>query len=148
MKTGITVHDAMTTRPIQVLAGSTIGDCAKLMAEKKIGSVLVNSDSGFVGILTDQDMTRKVVAMGVTSETNVEQVMSEEVLTITGDKDIFEALGIMRDAEIRHLPVLDGKKLIGFVTMKDILKLQPDLFDIVVDKFELAESERKLANRK
>ena len=65
------------------------------------------------------------------------------MITISPTKDIYDALKVMRDFNVRHLPVLDKGKFLGFLTIKDILKIQPQLFEIIVEKFELREESRK-----
>ena len=76
----------------------------------------------------------------------VKEFMATKLVTFTEDMDIFEALAVMRDYEVRHLPVVDEGRLLGLVTMKDILKIEPDLFDILVEKMEIAEESRKPIN--
>lgn len=147
MKTGITVADAMTEKPITVAPAMTIQECAKLMTRNKVGSVVVQERGKFLGILTERDITRKVVAEGLSLKKRVKDVMSVEMLTIDPAQDIFDALALMRDADVRHLPVVSDGRLLGLVTMKDILKIEPDLFDILVQKFELREEARKPVNR-
>ena len=61
---------------------------------------------------------------------------------------MFEALIRMRDLNIRHLPVVDDKKLIGLLTLKDVLKIEPQLFELLVEKFELREEGRKPLNKR
>jgi len=147
MKTGITVADAMTEKPIAVTPATTVQECAQLMKRKKVGSVVVQDKGDFVGILTERDIVRKVTAAGISAKTKVKGFMEHEMLTISPEQDIFDALALMRDADIRHLPVVSDDKLLGLVTMKDILKIEPDLFDILVQKFDLREEARKPVNR-
>jgi signal-transduction protein with cAMP-binding, CBS, and nucleotidyltransferase domain len=147
MKTGITVADAMTEKPITVTSSTTVQQCAQLMKRKKVGSVVVQDRGQFVGILTERDIVRKVTAENVSPKKKVNAFMESEMLTIEPDKDIFDALSLMRDADIRHLPVVSDGELLGLVTMKDILKIEPDLFDILVQKFELREEARKPVSR-
>jgi signal-transduction protein with cAMP-binding, CBS, and nucleotidyltransferase domain len=147
MRTGVTVADAMTEKPITVTPAMTVQECAQLMTRKKVGSVVVQERGNFVGILTERDITRKVVAEGLSARKKVKDAMSIEMLTIEPDKDIFDALALMRDADVRHLPVVSDGRLLGLVTMKDVLKIEPDLFDILVQKFDLREETRKPVNR-
>ena len=60
--------------------------------------------------------------------------MTTKLVTIEPKADIFDAMMLMRDAEVRHLPVVENKKILGFLTMKDILKIEPQLFDLIVEK--------------
>lgn len=144
MKTGIKVVDAMTTRPVTVSPSMSIKKCAILMAEKHVAALLVKKKIQLVGILTEKDIVRKAVAKGKNVlNLKAKDLMYSESITTTPGIDIFDALSKMRDENIRHLPVLDGKKLIGLLTLKDILKIQPQLFELLVEKFQLREEERK-----
>ena len=134
MKTGYKVGDAITKNPITIKASASLKQCADLMAKKHIGSLLVEEKGNIVGILSEQDIVRKAVAKGTAGKS---------LVTITPDKDLFDAIRVMRDHNIRHLPVMYKNKFLGLITMKDILKLEPDLFDLLVAKFEVRE-ERKI----
>ena len=90
---------------------------------------------------------RKAIAEGLDPKKSVaKDVMVQEIITIKPGVDIFEAVHVMKDHDIRHLPVIEGKKLIGLLTIKDILKIQPQLFEIFVDKITIAEEESKLTH--
>ena len=144
MKTGYNDGACMTIHPITVPKTATLADCANLMADKHVGSLLVEDKGKIVGIVTEQDMVRKGMAKLLDpAKTNIEKVMEAELITISPDKDIFEALTMMRDYNIRHVPVIDKGKFVGFLTIKDILKIQPQLFELIVEKFELKEESRK-----
>jgi len=136
----------MTIHPITVLKNTSALESARLMAEKHVGSLLVEEKGKLLGLLTEQDLVRKGIAAGKDfSKTSVEELMIglKELVTISGDQDLYDALKTMRDYNIRHLPVMERGNLIGFLTIKDILKIQPQLFDILVEKFELREESRK-----
>jgi len=144
MKTGYKVGDCMTIHPVTVKKETTLKECADLMKDKHVGSLLVDEKGKVVGIVTEQDMVRKgMAALLDPAKTPVEKIMETELMTISPDKDLFEALKQMRDYNIRHLPVLDKGKFVGFLTIKDILKIQPQLFEIIAEKFELREEARK-----
>jgi len=144
IKTGYTVGDAMTMNPITISGNKTLRDAAKIMAKEHVGSLLVKENDKIVGILTEQDIVRKGVAgTGNTALKKVKEVMETNLTTTTPDEDIFEALRIMRDYNIRHLPVMHNGKFVGLVTLKDILKIEPDLYEIMVEKIQLRETERK-----
>ena len=114
------------------------------MADHRIGALLVKDGDSAVGIISDQDIVRHFLAKGINPLTKkVKDYPSRDLITIAPEADIYEALVKMRDSGIRHLPVVEGKKLIGLLTMKDVLKVEPALFDIVVEKYELMEEERK-----
>jgi signal-transduction protein with cAMP-binding, CBS, and nucleotidyltransferase domain len=144
MKTGYKVGDCMTIHPVIVKKDSTLKQCADIMKDKHVGSLLVEDKGKIAGIITEQDMVRKgMAALLDPSTTPVSKIMETELMTISPEKDIFEALTEMRDYNIRHLPVIDKGKFVGFLTIKDILKIQPQLFELIVEKFELREETRK-----
>jgi signal-transduction protein with cAMP-binding, CBS, and nucleotidyltransferase domain len=144
MKTGISVMDAMTKHPVTIDPSATIKACAEKMQEFNINSLIIEQDGHIVGIITDEDVVRKVVASGkLPEETVVKNIMDTSVTTISPDADIYDAMVKMRDSNIRHLPVTTESKLMGFLTLKDVLKIEPDLFDIIVEQFELREEENK-----
>ena len=145
MKTGYKVCDAMTENPILVSKEASLMECANIMKNNHVGALIIKNDD--LHIITEQDIVRKSVAEGLNvEETEVSKVMNKIGHTIEPQQDIFDALVIMKDENIRHLPVVDGKKMIGLLTLKDILKIEPQLFDLLVEKFELREEERKPIN--
>lgn len=146
MKTGYKISDAMTRRPITVTTETHIRDCAKLMAKKHVGGLLIVDNEKLKGVLTEQDIVRKGIAKDKdVKNMRVKDVMEKNLITIDPNKDIYNALVIMRDKNIRHLPVMHKGEMLGLLTLKDILKIQPQLFDILVEKFEIREEERKVA---
>jgi CBS domain-containing protein len=147
METGYKVADCMTIKPITITKDMLLVDCAKLMRDKHVGSLLVLDKGKLVGLLTEQDMVRKAMAESYDRATSrVNDIMINELITISPEKDIYDALKIMRDFNIRHLPVMDRGQMVGFLTMKDILKIQPQLFDLIVEKMEIREESRKPLN--
>jgi len=144
MKTGYKVCDTMTHEPIVVTPSTTLQECANTMAKHHVGALIVKDKDKLVGILTEQDIVRKAVIKGVDpKKVTAGDIMEKNVRTISPDKDIFDALIIMRDLNIRHLPVSDDGKMVGLLTLKDILKIEPQLFDLLIEKFELREEARK-----
>ncbi len=147
METGYKVCDAMTKKPVTISPGSSMQECARLMAESHVGALVVQSGSSLAGLITEQDIVRKSVILNDAPHSRkVSDVMENRVHTISPEKDIFEALIMMKDLNIRHLPVMNGSEMVGLLTLKDILKIQPLLFDLLVEKFEIREQERKPIN--
>jgi len=146
MKSGYKVADAMTVNPVSINPDTTLLECAKLMSEKHVGAVVVKNWNS-VGILTEQDIVRKAVANGVDVNEKVKGFTETNLITINPDADIYDALIKMRDNNIRHLPVVESNEMVGLLTIKDILKIEPQLFDLIVEKFELREESRKPVNR-
>jgi len=111
MKSGYKVADAMTINPISVNADMTLLECAKIMSEKHVGAVVVKSWNS-LGILTEQDIVRKVVANGINLNEKVNGFMETRLITIPPDMDIYDALVKMRDNNIRHLPVVENNEMV------------------------------------
>lgn len=144
MKTGITVHDCMTTKPICIDKNSSLGEASKVMADNHVGALLVTDNDQRYGIITERDIVRKTVARNLNPlEHTVEDHSTTKLVTVNPAADIYEAIIAMRDHQIRHLPVEENGKFVGFIGVKDILKIEPQLFEIIVEKFEIMEWERK-----
>lgn len=139
MRTGVHVGDAMTSTPVLVSPELTVTQCARLMKKKGVGSVLVRDGGKLHGIVTEKDFLEKVLAKGVHGdELRVKEVMTKKLVTIEPQEDIYDALMKMNDEEVRRLPVVKGGKLVGILTQKDILKIEPQLFDYMVEKFQVS----------
>ncbi len=148
MKTGYKVYDCMTTKPISVTSDSSLGQCAKIMAKNHVGALVIKDNHKSIGLITEQDIVRKVVAKGINPLTKkVKDFMEKKLKTVLPNSDIYDALIIMRDSNIRHLPVVDNGKMVGLLTLKDVLKIEPSLFDLLVEKFEIREETRKPISR-
>lgn len=143
MKTGFRVHDCMTTKPVVVKPSTTIQEIAAVMDKNHVGSILVEENGEVLGIVSEQDIVRKAVSKKMDPATKVSEIMEKKLITIDPSKDIYEAITIMRDYNIRHLPVMDNEVLTGLITSKDILKIEPQLFDVIAEKIELKEQNRK-----
>jgi signal-transduction protein with cAMP-binding, CBS, and nucleotidyltransferase domain len=143
MQTGIKVGEAMTTEPVATTPETTIRDAARLMKEYDVGSVLLKEGDNVVGIVTEFDLTRKVVADDMDTREPVSNVAETALVDILPTRDLAEALQLMKVNEVRHLPVVQDEEFMGLITMKDILKIAPALFDIMVDQIRLREENRK-----
>jgi signal-transduction protein with cAMP-binding, CBS, and nucleotidyltransferase domain len=138
MKTGIKVVDAMTRTPIKVGPNETLLNCAQKMMVGDVGSLIIEENGVLLGILTEKDIVNKVVSKNLDIETTpVKKVMSTTMIKISPDLDLYDAIYFMSREGVRRLPVTDGDKLIGLLTYKDVLKIQPDLYDIFIEKFKL-----------
>ena len=148
MKTGYKVHDCMTTKPISISPEESLEACAKVMAINHVGAVVVKDNNQSLGVMTEQDIVRKILAEGINPlDKKVKDFMETKLVTIAPSADIYDALIKMRDLNIRHLPVVDKEGMVGLLTLKDILKIEPQLFELLVEKFELKEESRKPINR-
>jgi CBS domain-containing protein len=92
------------------------------MAEKDIGALLVIKDGRLVGIFSERDYARKVILKGKSSkETTVGELMTTRVYSITPDMSVEECMALMTESRSRHMPVLENDKLIGIVTIGDVV---------------------------
>jgi CBS domain-containing protein len=94
----------------------------EIMAEKNIGALLVIDDEKIVGIFSERDYARKVILKGKSSrESPVSELMTKEVYSISPEKSVEECLALMTAAQCRHMPVIENDKLVGFVSMGDVV---------------------------
>ena len=113
---------------ITVERDTDVQTAARLMRDRHISSLFVTKGKEIVGILTDTDMVRRVVAAGVdTLTTTAEKIMSAPILTIEGDKTVLDASDLMAQTRVRHLGVTQGGKLVGMISVRDILMFLTNL---------------------
>jgi len=96
-----------------------------LMSEKNIGAIIIIDNNDFpIGIFSERDYARKVILKGRNSkDTLLDEVMTKELITVTRDYKIDQCMEIMTEKRIRHLPVLENKKIIGIISIGDVLKI-------------------------
>lgn len=102
---------------------TTVYQALELMAEKNIGAVLVLENEKVTGLFSERDYARKVILKGKTSKTSlVGELMTREVLYVAPENSIEDCMELMSKKRIRHLPVLDGGKLVGVVSIGDVVR--------------------------
>ena len=96
-----------------------------LMSEKNIGAIIIVDNNDFpIGIFSERDYARKIILKGKSSkDTLLDEVMTKELITVTRDYKIDQCMEIMNEKRIRHLPVLENKKIIGIISIGDVLKI-------------------------
>jgi CBS domain-containing protein len=105
-----------------VPANATVLDALKLMAEKDIGAVLVLDRGKLVGIITERDYARKGILAGrLAKDTPVRETMSRNVLTVTPAHTVQQCMALMTEREIRHLPVVEDKRIVGVLSIRDLV---------------------------
>ena len=101
---------------------TTVFEALEIMVEKKIGALIVTENEKLKGIFTERDYARKVILKGKSSkDTTVGEIMDYHP-TVTPDTTVDECMNLMSENHMRHLPVLDGDKLVGIVSMGDVMK--------------------------
>ena len=97
-------------------------DALKLMADKNIGALLVMEGDQLIGIFSERDYARKVILKGKASKSiPVKEIMSTEVVYVRPEQTIADWMALMPDRRIRHLPVLEGKQLVGMISIGDVV---------------------------
>ena len=115
------VRDAMTDDPRSIDASASVVEAARLMREEHIGSLPVTDDEQLVGMITDRDITMRVVAEAADPETtSVGDVYSRDVISAEADQAHEEAVELMARHQVRRLPVVENGKLVGIVAQADI----------------------------
>jgi len=111
-------HDVLSIAP-----SASVLDAIKLMAEKGVGALIVMDGDAMTGIVTERDYARKVILKGRSSdETPVSDIMSTGVISTSPDQTVNSCMSVMTDKRIRHLPVLEGNKVTGLVSIGDLVK--------------------------
>jgi CBS domain-containing protein len=118
---GNSVRDAMTEGPRSIGASASVVEAARLMREAHIGSLPIVDDEQLVGMITDRDITTRVVADAADAKTTlVEDVYSRDLISVEPDEDLDEALRLMARHQVRRLPVVENGRLVGIVAQADI----------------------------
>jgi CBS domain-containing protein len=114
---------------------TTVYDALKLMAEKNIGAVLVLKDGRLFGIMSERDYARKVVLKGKFSkEIPVNEIMSSNVICIDPDQTINNTQAVMIQKRIRHLPVMENDKLVGIISIGDVVDAVLEEKTFIIDQ--------------
>jgi CBS domain-containing protein len=116
-----TIQDVMTPNPRTVGTESPLRQAAEIMRDQDVGSVVVTEGDDVCGIVTDRDIAVRAVAAGRDpNETKVAEVCNRDVVSLSPDQSIDDAIRLMRDENIRRLPVLEGGKAVGIVSLGDL----------------------------
>jgi CBS domain-containing protein len=116
---------------------ASVYDALKLMAKKEIGSLLVLEGEELVGILSERDYARKVVLKDKTTmDTPVKEIMTQEVISLRPEQTIQECMALMTEKRIRHLPVLENDRLVGIISIGDVVKAIISQQEFMIEQLE------------
>lgn len=122
---------------ISIAPHRPVYDALVVMAEYKIGALAVLENEKMVGIFSERDYAREVILKGRSSKTTpISEVMSTTVITVAPNDTVEHALSIMNEKRIRHLPVLDGSKVIGMLSIGDLVKETIDYQQRLIKQLE------------
>jgi CBS domain-containing protein len=115
------VRDVMTPSPRTIERHDTADNAARLMEREDVGVVVVVDGGKLCGILTDRDIVTRALAQGLTpSSTRVDEIYSADVMTLPPDASIEDAIQMMREGVVRRVPVVDGERPVGVVSLGDL----------------------------
>jgi len=122
-----TAADLLKAKPYQavhtITPAASVFDAVKLMADKDIGALMVMEGAHVAGIVTERDYARKIVLMSRSSkETPVREIMTSAVMYVRPDQTSEECMALMTKNRLRHLPVMDGGKMLGLISIGDLVK--------------------------
>ncbi|MBE0683461.1 MAG: CBS domain-containing protein [Anaerolineales bacterium] len=135
-----TVRDMIRKKGSEVfsiLPNATIYEALTILAKHNTGALMVVSGNKVEGILSERDCVRKVDLAGKTSKnTKVSEVMTAKVIYVEAGQELEECMALMIDKNIRHLPVFDGKELLGLISVRDVLKEVVDVQKFMISQLE------------
>jgi CBS domain-containing protein len=112
-------------------------DAIQLMDEKNVGALPVVDDKTLVGVVSERDYTRKIIVKGRSSkDTPVSDIMTKELLTVNSGDSVAECMRIMTEKRVRHLPVLEGTKLVGILSIGDVVNWLMSAQKAMIDNLE------------
>lgn len=115
----LTQHDSML---YQIAPTASVFDALQLLAELEVGALLVMEDDKLQGVVSERDYTRKVALQGRNSkETTVADIMTRDVITVTPQTGTRDCMSLMSHKRIRHLPVMESGKVLGLISIRDIM---------------------------
>lgn len=120
-----------------VAPDSLVYDALKLMADKEIGSLLVLEGGRLVGVISERDYARKVILKGKSSlDTPVSEIMTQRVMFVRPEQTVEACMALMTEKRIRHLPVLVDDRVVGVVSIGDLVKASLDEKDFMIKQLE------------
>lgn len=120
-----------------VSPSDTVLKALQVLAEAQVGALVVLNQGQLAGIISERDYARKVALRGKTSlETTVADIMVTEVISVTSEHTVDQCMALMSDRRIRHLPVVDGDKVVGMVSIGDLVKNIVETQKITIEHLE------------
>lgn len=123
MKTVRQLLEQKGSRVLNIAPDATVYDALSIMAEMEVGALVVMDGDRLAGIISERDYARSVILRGKSSKTTpVSEIMTSKVLTISFETTVEECMSLMTNQRVRHLPVVDDGKVVGLLSIGDIVK--------------------------
>ncbi|MEM9333846.1 MAG: putative nucleotidyltransferase substrate binding domain-containing protein [Pseudomonadota bacterium] len=123
---GETVRSLVKREPVCMVSTASIRETAQRMVDERVSAMLIKAGEELMGIVTDRDIRKRVVAAGLSSERPVTEIMSASPITLDADAHAYEAAMVMMQNNIHHLPVVDESGLLGMVSRSDFMRLETE----------------------
>ncbi len=125
-------HDVWSVGP-----EASVYEAIEMMADKEVGGLVVMDGDSLVGVFSERDYARKVALKGRTSrDTKIKVIMTSRVTYVRPEQSVQECMALMTEKRIRHLPVMDGEKLLGIISIGDLVKAIIDEQQHVIEQLE------------
>jgi len=147
MDFGVKIGDIMTRNFVSARPDILIPLAIKLMVKRRVGSLILSEDDFLKGILTEKDIIWALSKKTDLSDVRAIDICTRKITTIRPSADINDAIRLMKKSKIRRLPVTLKKRVIGYITIKDILRIQPELFEIAKESYIIKEQGDKLKRK-
>jgi CBS domain-containing protein len=135
-----TVRDMIRKKGSAVYAvtpDATVFEVLKSMAKHNTGAMLVMTGTDLEGIVSERDCVRKVELMGKNAmDTKVSEIMTSDVITVDCSQPLADCMALMNEKGIRHLPVFDDRKLMGLISVRDVLKEMIEMQQVMLSQLE------------
>jgi CBS domain-containing protein len=145
----LSVSDVMTRSPVTISPDATLIDCSRVLVKKKVGSVILVKDKKMRGMLTTKDIVWAITKKkgGELVHVKASDIATKKVKFVKPTLAMSKALKIMKRTGFKRLPVVHKGNLVGMITIKDILKVEPTLYSNVSDLVKIRDEEEKLKRR-
>ncbi len=145
MKYKIPVKEIMATKPIFTKPNSNSLSAARLMAKHDISFLPVVEDKILIGLITEGDILKRVFIKNKNpKKIKVKEIMTKKPISVSPDDDVSKVAELMNTEKITKMPVTEGGKLLGCLTEKDLLKIEPGIIDVLFERLKLREPSLKI----
>ena len=145
MEEKIKVKEIMTREPLTVDKETLVTETAKLMAKRRVGSVIVMDNGKPIGIVTETDLTKRVVATARDpTKTKIKEIMSSPLVFVSPEDSYEVAVEKMKKYKIKRIPVIENGKIMGILTTTDIARTTPNMLDLLEARLLMRQSQPEI----